>query len=77
MPVYEYRCRTCAAGFEVTRPMSQASDSATCPSGHEDTTRVLSVAMVGGRMPAVAASTGPSRPAAGPSGGCCGGGCCG
>ncbi|MGY0486787.1 FmdB family zinc ribbon protein [Streptomyces sp. WG-D5] len=67
MPRYEYRCRTCTTTFELSRPMSASSDPATCPSGHEDTVKLLSaVAVAGG------ASAG-----GGGGGGCCGGGCCG
>ncbi|WP_082317547.1 FmdB family zinc ribbon protein [Streptomyces sp. NRRL WC-3549] len=35
MPRYEYRCRPCDDTFEVSRPMAQSSDPATCPAGHE------------------------------------------
>jgi hypothetical protein len=50
--------------------MSQASDPATCPQGHDDTVKLLSTVSVGGR----AGSPGPAQ---GPSGGggCCGGAC--
>jgi putative FmdB family regulatory protein len=64
---YEYRCRACGATFEERRAMAEADAPATCPEGHADTTRLLSVfASTGG------ASAGPA-PAAG--GGCCGGAC--
>ncbi|MFZ9397164.1 MAG: FmdB family zinc ribbon protein [Ilumatobacteraceae bacterium] len=69
MPLYEFRCRTCESTFEVRRPMSEASDPATCPSGHPGAVRLLSVfASVGGGS-APAASPAPS------SGGGCGSGC--
>ncbi|WP_041820010.1 FmdB family zinc ribbon protein [Streptomyces davaonensis] len=69
MPRYDYRCRTCGDTFEVSRPMAQSSDPASCPSGHEDTVKLLSTVAVGGTAAA------PARaPQAG--GGCCGGGCC-
>ncbi|MFF1460929.1 zinc ribbon domain-containing protein [Streptomyces sp. NPDC058330] len=74
MPRYEYRCRPCDATFEVSRPMAQSSDPATCPAGHEDTVKLLSTVAVGGS----AASAAPAAaPAGGGGGGCCGGGCCG
>ncbi|MGF1340822.1 FmdB family zinc ribbon protein [Streptomyces flavovirens] len=74
MPRYEYRCRPCDDTFEVSRPMAQSSDPATCPAGHEDTVKLLSTVAVGGS----AASAAPSAaPAGGGGGGCCGGGCCG
>jgi hypothetical protein len=47
--------------------MSQASDPATCPHGHDDTVKLLSAVAVGGR----ASSPGSG----GRSGGCCGGAC--
>jgi putative FmdB family regulatory protein len=31
MPIYEYRCQSCAKDFEVTRPIAQAGDPAPCP----------------------------------------------
>ncbi|MDD7966769.1 FmdB family zinc ribbon protein [Actinomycetospora lemnae] len=71
MPRYEFRCRTCASTFEVDRPMSASSDPAACPSGHDDTVKLLTTVGLGGRS--------GSTPAMAPSGGggCCGGGCCG
>ncbi|MFZ3557332.1 FmdB family zinc ribbon protein [Streptomyces sp. BH055] len=71
MPRYEYRCRSCATTFELTRPMSASSAPATCPDGHEDTVKLLSTVSVAG----TATSPPPSAAAAG-GGGCCGGGCC-
>ncbi|MGW1747990.1 FmdB family zinc ribbon protein [Streptomyces sp. NPDC002092] len=71
MPRYEYRCRSCGDTFELSRPMAQSSDPATCPAGHGDTVKLLSTVAVGGTA---------SAPAAAPKaagGGCCGGGCCG
>jgi putative FmdB family regulatory protein len=70
VPIYDVRCRSCGATFEINRPMSRADDPAPCPSGHRDTVRLLPTVAVTGR-----AATGAPAPAAG--GGCCGGGCCG
>ncbi|POM27736.1 Zinc ribbon domain protein [Actinomadura rubteroloni] len=68
MPRYDFRCRSCGATFEVSRPMTEASDPAPCPDGHDDTVKLLStVAVTGG-----AAAPAPR----GGGGGCCGGGCC-
>ncbi|MEQ1700994.1 MAG: zinc ribbon domain-containing protein [Ilumatobacteraceae bacterium] len=71
MPLYEFRCRTCDDTFEVRRPMSESSDPATCPQGHEGAVRLLSVfASVGG------GGSSPAPAAAAPrAGGGCGGGC--
>ncbi|HEY5662694.1 MAG TPA: zinc ribbon domain-containing protein [Ilumatobacter sp.] len=67
MPLYEYRCRTCDEVFEVHKPMSESATSATCPTGHDDTVRLLSMFARSG-----VTSTAGSQPA---SGGCCGGAC--
>ncbi|WP_425834403.1 FmdB family zinc ribbon protein [Streptomyces fractus] len=71
MPRYEYRCRSCATIFELSRPMSASAAPATCPEGHEDTTKLLSTVSVAGT------ATSPAPSAAAGGGGCCGGGCCG
>ncbi|MGH3388936.1 MAG: FmdB family zinc ribbon protein [Actinomadura sp.] len=72
MPRYEYRCRACGDAFELSRPMSESSAPASCPSGHDDTVKLLSTVAITGS----ATGAGPApRPGAG--GGCCGGGCCG
>jgi putative FmdB family regulatory protein len=70
MPRYEYRCRACGDTFEVSRPMRQAGEPASCPHGHDDTVKLLStVALSGGARP------GPAPAPGGSGGGCCGGGC--
>ncbi len=68
MPRYEYRCRACGDTFELSRPMSESAAPASCPSGHDDTVKLLST---------VAVAKGGSAPAPKAGGGCCGGGCCG
>jgi putative FmdB family regulatory protein len=66
VPLYEYRCRSCGVVFDERRPASESTWDATCPDGHEDAVRLLSVfASTGGR----------SEPAAATGGGCCGGAC--
>ncbi|MGH4009859.1 MAG: FmdB family zinc ribbon protein [Pseudonocardiaceae bacterium] len=76
MPRYEFRCRECSTTFELSRPMAAAQDAAQCPSGHDDTVRLLStVALSVGSL--ASASMSPTGRAASPPGGCCGGGCCG
>ncbi|MFE3030743.1 zinc ribbon domain-containing protein [Streptomyces canus] len=74
MPRYEYRCRTCGDTFELSRPMAESSAPADCPSGHDDTVKLLSTVAVGG---SASASAPAPAPRAGGGGGCCGGGCCG
>ncbi|MFD6279740.1 zinc ribbon domain-containing protein [Streptomyces sp. NPDC060209] len=73
MPRYEYRCRPCGETFELSRPMAESSDPASCPSGHEDTVKLLSTVAVGGSV----SSAAPAPSSGGGGGGCCGGGCCG
>lgn len=65
MPVYEFRCRSCGQIFEERRPIADATWDATCPSGHDDAVRLLSVF----------ASTGARTAPAAAGGGCCGGAC--
>jgi putative FmdB family regulatory protein len=60
MPLYEYRCRTCDAVFEARRPMGEADAGLTCPDGHGDTVRLLSVFSATGR--AAGAPAAPSAP---------------
>ncbi|MEU0882163.1 zinc ribbon domain-containing protein [Lentzea sp. NPDC005914] len=67
MPTYEFRCRTCDDTFELQRPMSESSAPASCPDGHPDTVKLLSMAGISGTQ---------QQPQGG-GGGCCGGGCCG
>ncbi len=70
MPLYEFKCKECDDTFEVRRPMSEASDPATCPQGHDGAVRLLSVfASVG------ASSGGAPAPAPKAGGHGCGGGC--
>ncbi|MFC4004837.1 zinc ribbon domain-containing protein [Prauserella oleivorans] len=64
MPTYAYRCRECTTTFELNRPMSESSEPASCPEGHDDTVKLLTT---------VALTGSASAPA--PVGGCCGGAC--
>jgi len=43
MPLYEYYCPACDQKFELLRPMSRATEPATCPAGHAHAERVISV----------------------------------
>ncbi|AWL31974.1 MULTISPECIES: FmdB family zinc ribbon protein [Streptomyces] len=76
MPRYEYRCRSCGDTFELSRPMAESSDPASCPAGHADTVKLLSTVAVGGSADSPARG-GPAPAPSGGGGGCCGGGCCG
>jgi putative FmdB family regulatory protein len=71
MPRYEYRCRSCGATFEQSRPMSEAGAETTCPDGHTDTVKLLSTIALTGR----GSGAGAVKMPAAPSGGCCGGTC--
>ena len=73
MPRYEYRCRSCGATFEQTRPMAESSAPTVCPDGHDDTVKLFSAVAVGG---SAAAAPGRGSNTGGGGGGCCGGGCC-
>jgi putative FmdB family regulatory protein len=42
MPIYEYFCPKCKAKFELLRPLSRASEPASCPSCKQTAERVLS-----------------------------------
>lgn len=74
MPLYEYRCRQCDTVFEDRRPMSQSDAPATCPAGHPDARRVLSVFASVGRASGAAPSSNPG-PSPMAMGGGCGAGC--
>ncbi|MDT3398025.1 zinc ribbon domain-containing protein [Streptomyces sp. B1866] len=76
MPRYEYRCRACGTTFELSRPMAESAAPASCPSGHDDTVKLLSTVAVGGSARGAQAPA-PSGGAGAGGGGCCGGGCCG
>lgn len=71
MALYEYLCRECETSFEVRRPMRDAEGDVTCPDGHRDVRRKISV------FAAVGASAGGATAGdfAGGGGGCCGGAC--
>jgi putative FmdB family regulatory protein len=65
VPTYEYRCKECATTFEVRRSMSESSAPASCPDGHDDTVKLLSM---------VSLTSGGDGASMG-GGGCCGGAC--
>ena len=69
MPVYEYVCAVCGASFEARRSMSASDTEVSCPQGHVDVRRKLSV------FTSVGASAVPMSGGGGGGGGCCGGAC--
>ncbi|MFE6989097.1 FmdB family zinc ribbon protein, partial [Streptomyces pharetrae] len=46
MPRYEYRCRTCGDTFELSRPMAESADPASCPGGAGETGKIFSTVVV-------------------------------
>ncbi len=75
MPIYEYRCESCAGKFEVLTRFAERDVAQVCPSCESMKTRVLvsSFAFGGGGGPESSASEFTSSKASG--GGCCGGSC--
>ena len=43
MPIYEYVCPNCEFKFELLRPLSQASEGASCPRCQQSAERIMSV----------------------------------
>ena len=46
MPLYDFKCPKCGLQFEVSRPMSKASDPALCPNDSEPSERVWRATIV-------------------------------
>ena len=42
MPIYEYVCSDCDLKFELLRPLSLATEGASCPHCQQDAGRILS-----------------------------------
>jgi putative FmdB family regulatory protein len=75
MPIYEYACHSCENKFELMRPFSQSTSSATCPTCKSGADRVLSTFACFTKS-----ESGAAAPVAGTSScscGSCGGGSCG
>ncbi|HET9201476.1 MAG TPA: zinc ribbon domain-containing protein [Dehalococcoidia bacterium] len=69
MPLYEYYCSRCDAKFEMLRAMNRADESTSCPEGHPQASRLLSLTA----RPSRAGDDFPEDPG---DGGCaCGGNC--
>lgn len=63
MPLYEYRCASCASRFEVLRRMGQGSEGVACPEcGHERVEKQYSTfaGAAGGSGTSSAAACSPS-----------------
>ena len=74
MPIYEYRCESCAGKFEVLTRFAERDGAQVCPTCESTKTRVLvSSFAFGGGGPESSASEFTSSKASG--GGCCGGSC--
>jgi len=74
VPIYEYRCESCANKFEVLTGFAERDTAQMCPSCESTKTRVLvsSFAFASGAGSESAASDFASESS---GGGCCGGGC--
>ena len=73
MPIYEYRCESCAGKFEVLTGFAERDTAQVCPACESTKTRVLvsSFASFGG----VESSASDFSSKATGGGGCCGGSC--
>lgn len=73
MPIYEYRCESCAEKFEVLTGFAERDTVQPCPACESTKTRVLvssfAFAGAGGESPL------PDFASEGGGGGCCGGAC--
>jgi putative FmdB family regulatory protein len=74
MPIYEYWCRDCAAGFDKLQPMGSAADEAKCPRCGASAKKMLSLVAAVNRG---SSSEAGALYQAGGGGGCACGGHCG
>jgi putative FmdB family regulatory protein len=74
MPIYEYRCESCAEKFELLTGFAERDTAQACPACESTRTRVLvsSFAFAGGES---SESLDFGSAEGGGAGGCCGGGC--
>lgn len=73
MPIYEYRCESCAERFEVLTGFAERDAAQVCPACESTRTRVLVSSFAfagGGESSSQSEFSGESA-----GGGCCGGGC--
>ena len=45
MPLYDYRCPQCGLEFEVSRPISRATEAALCPLDQTESERIFTMPM--------------------------------
>ena len=64
MPLYDYRCPKCGLEFEVSRPISRATEAALCPRDGAESERVFTMPMT-----FVKGAGGETPPAPPPAGG--------
>lgn len=75
MPLYEYTCRACGAGFEKIRKYDDREKPTSCPScGSEDAVPTFSVPGRVGQANGAGGST-ATLPQTGTGGGCASGAC--
>ena len=76
MPIYEYRCESCAEKFEVLTGFAERDRAQVCPACESTKTRVLvsSFAFASGAGSESSLSDFTSESSGG-GGGCCGGAC--
>jgi putative FmdB family regulatory protein len=72
VPLYEFRCKTCDDTFEVRRSMAESNLPATCPEGHENAVRLLSVFASVGASGGASSTPAPAMPSGGGCGSACG-----
>jgi putative FmdB family regulatory protein len=74
MPIYEYRCESCAGRFEVLTRFAERDSAQVCPTCESTKTRVLvsSFAVASGGDTSSASDFASES---GGGGGCCGGAC--
>ena len=72
MPIYEYRCESCAGKFEVLTRFAERDGAQVCPSCESSKTRVLVSSFAFGGGAETSASEFTSKAS---GGGCCGGSC--
>jgi putative FmdB family regulatory protein len=65
MPLYDYRCPKCGLEFEVSRPISRATEPALCPFDKSESERVFTMPMTFTRGAAPEESSAPAEPSGG------------